>query len=176
MLSTEPKAKVQSESSDHHSRADSQSFVMNLFLGEGRVGQQFPFPKVLNEEEIQMVDMITEPVTRATKDLIDPLRFDQNEQFDDKLWNTLKELGSFGTSIPPEYGGAGLKASQFALLSQVLGSQDLSLCIALGAHQSIGLKGIIMFGTEEQKQKYLPDLATGKKITCFCLTEPSAGN
>ena len=149
---------------------------MNLFLGEGRLGQQFPFPKVLNQEEIQMVDMINEPLARGNKDLIDPLKFDQNEQFDDKLWNTLKDLGSFGTIIPPEYGGAGLKASQYALLSHAIGQHDLSLCVALGAHQSIGLKGIIMFGTEEQKQKYLPDLATGKKIACFCLTEPAAGN
>lgn len=57
-----------------------------------------------------------------------------------------------------------------------MGSKDLAIGIVLGAHQSIGYKGIVLFGTEEQKEKYLPDLAAGKKLAAFALTEPSSGS
>ena len=148
---------------------------MNLFCGDGKVGQQFPFPQVLSQEDLQTVDMITDPLTKFWGEN-DALKFDANEKFDDALWERLKEMGSFGIQVPIEYGGIGLNNTQYARLGELMGRYDLTIGVALGAHQSIGFKGILLFGTDEQKQKYLPDLAAGNKIACFCLTEPSAGS
>lgn len=84
-------------------------------------------------------------------------------------------MGGFGIQVPPEYGGIGMNNTQYALLAEHVGTHDLAIGIALGAHQSIGYKGLLLFGTDEQKQKYLPDLASGRKIAAFALTEPGAG-
>ncbi len=70
----------------------------------------------------------------------------------------------------------GLSNTGYARLVEVVGARDLGVGIPLGAHQSIGFKGILLFGTEAQKAKYLPDLASGKKMAAFCLTEPSSGS
>ena len=78
--------------------------------------------------------------------------------------------------IPSEYGGIGLSATAYARVMQEVGGLDASLAVTLGAHQSIGLKGILLFGTEAQKRKYLPKLATGEHVAAFALTEPSAGS
>ncbi|KAI6242914.1 Acyl-CoA dehydrogenase family member 9 [Aphelenchoides fujianensis] len=72
--------------------------------------------------------------------------------------------------------GAGLNNTQMARLAELVGSHDLGLGVVMGAHQSIGYKGILLFGTEAQKKKYLPDVATGRKFAAFCLTEPSSGS
>ena len=66
--------------------------------------------------------------------------------------------------------------TQYARFSEIIGSTDLGLGIFLGAHQSIGFKGILLVGNETQKEKYLPDLASGETIAAFALTEPSAGS
>ncbi|CAG2117950.1 unnamed protein product [Medioppia subpectinata] len=166
----DPKAKRERRAAE-----TTQSFVMNLFCGEGKVIQQFPYPQVLDAEEIQMVEMVTEPMTKSWKPE-DALRFEENHAYDEKLWTMLKEMGSFGIQVPPEYGGIGFNNTQYGRLGEIMGRYDLSLGVALGAHQSIGFKGILLYGTDAQKKKWLPDLAAGKKIACFCLTEPSAGS
>jgi hypothetical protein len=73
-------------------------------------------------------------------------------------------------------GGVGLNNSQYARLVEIVGAHDLGVGITLGAHQSIGFKGILLFGDKAQKEKYLPPLASGEKIAAFCLTEPSSGS
>ena len=70
---------------------------------------------------------------------------------------------------PEEYGGIGLTNTQYARCAEDLGAHDLAMGIFLGAHQSIGFKGIVLAGNEEQKQKYLPDLAAGNTIAAFAL-------
>ena len=65
---------------------------------------------------------------------------------------------------------------QYARLIEIVGESDLGVGIALGAHQSIGFKGIILYGSPEQKEKYLPSLASGEKMAAFCLTEPASGS
>ena len=148
---------------------------MSLFCGEGKVAQQFPFPQVLSSDDLQTIEMISDPLIKFWQNENDPLANEDNEKFSDALWERLKEMGSFGIQVPVELGGIGLNNTQYARLGELMGRFDLSIGVVLGAHQSIGYKGILLFGTDEQKQKYVPDLAAGKKIACFCLTEPSAG-
>ncbi|MBP1930606.1 acyl-CoA dehydrogenase family protein [Ammoniphilus resinae] len=85
------------------------------------------------------------------------------------------ELGLLGADVPERYGGAGLDKISSAVIteSMVRGS---SFALTLGAHVGIGTLPIVLFGTEDQKQKYLPYLATGKKFAAYCLTEPSSGS
>ncbi|CAB3979572.1 very long-chain specific acyl- dehydrogenase, mitochondrial-like [Paramuricea clavata] len=78
--------------------------------------------------------------------------------------------------VPEDYGGLGLSNTSYSRLVEVVGSHDLGVGITLGAHQSIGFKGILLVGNEEQKKKYLPKLASGETIAAFCLTEPTSGS
>ncbi len=88
----------------------------------------------------------------------------------------LSEMGAFGLQVPAEWSGVGLTNTQYARMVEIVGGHDLGIGICLGAHQSIGFKGILLYGSEQQKAKYLPDVATGRNIAAFCLTEPSSGS
>lgn len=85
------------------------------------------------------------------------------------------DLGLFGLQVPQDLGGLGLNNTQYARLVEIVGANDLGVGITLGAHQSIGFKGILLFGTPEQKAKYLPRVTSGE-FAAFCLTEPSSGS
>jgi butyryl-CoA dehydrogenase len=86
----------------------------------------------------------------------------------------MKALGLFGLSIPEEYGGGGGDTVSYAVACEELARVCASHSAILSVHIT-GIKSILLFGTEEQKKKYIPDMASGKKIACFCLTEPGAG-
>lgn len=88
----------------------------------------------------------------------------------------LRELGAFGLQVPAELGGVGLTNTQYARLTEIVGGNDLGVGIFIGAHQSIGFKGILIAGNDAQKQKYLPRLASGEDFAAFALTEPSSGS
>lgn len=78
--------------------------------------------------------------------------------------------------VPQDYGGMGATNTGYSRMCEIVGAYDLGLGICLGAHQSIGFKGILLFGTPEQKAKYLPQVSTGKVYAAFCLTEPTVGS
>ncbi len=92
-----------------------------------------------------------------------------------ELIESLKEIGFFGLSIPEAYGGLGLSLEQYLLVVEGM-SNDMALGILSLAHLSIGIKGIVLFGNEEQKQKYLRKAASGEMIFCYALTEPKIGS
>jgi len=86
------------------------------------------------------------------------------------------ELGLFGVSIPPEYGGLGFSVTQKALVHEMLGRGPWGLASYISVHTGIGCVGIVRFGNERQKQHYLPKMATGEWVGSFALTEPGAGS
>jgi len=88
----------------------------------------------------------------------------------------LADLGMFGISIPREYGGYDFSSSAYCRVMEEVGRTDASLGILIGGHQSIGMKALLLYGTEEQKKRWLPPLAAGEKIAAFALTEPEAGS
>lgn len=106
----------------------------------------------------------------------DAVKNDDTASIDQATLDALWELGGMAFQVPPEYGGIGANNTQYARMGEIVGAHDLGLGICLGAHQSIGFKGILLFGTPEQKQKYLPQVSTGKVYSAFCLTEPSSGS
>jgi len=93
-----------------------------------------------------------------------------------ELLEALKKMGFFGLNIPEEYGGVGLSIRQYLKVVEVLSISDLALALISLAHLSIGCKGIVLFGTEAQKAKYLVPAATGEMIFSYALTEPKIGS
>lgn len=149
--------------------------VMNMFSGHIKTDLIFPYPDVLNDEQYEILEMVQAP-TRKLYENFDPLLAEEKESYEESHMEAVKAMGGFGIMTPAEYGGAGLNNTQYARLGEVMGTRDLAIGIVLGAHQSIGYKAITLFGTQAQKDKYLPDLATGKRLAAFALTEPSSGS
>uniref|UniRef100_A0A8C7XM00 Very long-chain specific acyl-CoA dehydrogenase, mitochondrial n=1 Tax=Oryzias sinensis TaxID=183150 RepID=A0A8C7XM00_9TELE len=155
---------------------ESKSFAVNMFKGQIATSQVFPFPKALNEEQEQFLRELVGPVSKFFEEVNDPAKNDALEKVEDHTMEGLKEMGAFGLQVPGDLGGLGLSNTQYARLVEIVGSHDLGVGITLGAHQSIGFKGILLFGNKAQKEKYLPKLATGENIAAFCLTEPASGS
>uniref|UniRef100_A0A8C7A4E7 Very long-chain specific acyl-CoA dehydrogenase, mitochondrial n=1 Tax=Neovison vison TaxID=452646 RepID=A0A8C7A4E7_NEOVI len=156
---------------------ESKSFAVGMFKGQLTTDQVFPYPSVLNEEQTQFLKELVGPVSRFFEEVNDAAKNDMMEKVEETTMQGLKELGAFGLQVPSELGGVGLCNTQYARLVEIVGTHDLGVGITLGAHQSIGFKGILLFGTKAQKEKYLPKLASGKAtIAAFCLTEPSSGS
>nr|XP_025043883.1 very long-chain specific acyl-CoA dehydrogenase, mitochondrial-like [Pelodiscus sinensis] len=144
----------------------STSFVMNLFNGQLVPDNVFPFPSVLSEEQTQFLQALVDPCTRFFEEVNDAAENEKLEHVEEATLAGLKEMGAFGLQVPEELGGVGLTNTQYARVVEVVGVHDLGVGISLGAHQSIGFKGILLFGTQRQKEKYLPKLASGRNVSC----------
>merc|ERR1719192_2568457 len=154
----------------------SNSFVQNVFRGMIEPTQVFPFPVALDEEQRENLEMLVPIAERVMEEQNDPLLNDQLESVPEDTVNALRELGAFGLQVPVELDGVGLTNTQYARLTEVVGGNDLGVGIFIGAHQSIGFKGILLCGTDAQKEQYLPKLASGENFAAFALTEPSSGS
>ncbi|XP_075015513.1 complex I assembly factor ACAD9, mitochondrial isoform X4 [Calonectris borealis] len=150
------------------------AFAKELFLGALRKEEVFPYPEISNEE-LQEINQFVGPVEKFFSEEVDSKKIDQDAKIPPETLKGLKDLGLFGMQIPEEYGGLGLSNTMYARLGEIT-SLDGSIAVTLAAHQAIGLKGILIAGTDEQKAKYLPRLASGEHIAAFCLTEPGSGS
>ena len=151
------------------------SFTKGVFLGEIRENLVFPFPE-LSTEEKESLAAILDSFRAFAADNIDSSKMDHDAKFPDAVRQGMAELGLMGLNIPEEYGGFGASAMLFNRMFGEIGSTDPALCVYFGAHQSIGCKGITLFGTEDQKQRWLTKCASGELIAAFCLTEAGSGS
>uniref|UniRef100_A0A8C7C2S8 Acyl-CoA dehydrogenase family, member 9 n=1 Tax=Oncorhynchus kisutch TaxID=8019 RepID=A0A8C7C2S8_ONCKI len=147
----------------------SDSYCVSLLQAEC-----FPYPEIGNEE-LEEINSFVAPVEKFFTEEVDSKRIDHEAKIPPETLNGLKELGLFGIQVPEEYGGLGLSNTMYARLGEII-SLDGSIAVTLAAHQAIGLKGILIAGSEEQKAKYLPKLASGEHVAAFCLTEPGSGS
>lgn len=156
--------------------ADRQPSVVKSFF-QGKILEElaFPFPTI-DPEEADTVKILIENVTRWAEDNLDAAEVDEQARYPEGTLEALAEMGMFGMNVPEEYGGLGLSQTAFAHVYGALTAIEGSLPVTIGGHSSIGLKGLLLYGTEEQKRKYLPDLASGKKLAAFAVTEPGAGS
>ena len=150
------------------------SFAKSLFYGNIAEEMLFPLPK-LSKEEAENCRLLLDSV-RSIFGKVDSAKLDEESKIPPALLQELKEMGLFGMNIPEVYGGLGLSHSVYARVAEDAAGFDYAVAVTLGAHQSIGLKGILLAGTEEQKKKYLPRLATGEMVAAFALTEPGSGS
>ncbi|TRY91522.1 hypothetical protein DNTS_029484 [Danionella cerebrum] len=150
------------------------AYAKDLFLGKINKDEVFPYPEISNEE-LDELKQLVQPVEKFFNESVDSEKIDRQAVISDETMRGLKELGLFGIQIPEEYGGLGLSNTMYARLGEIT-ALDGSIAVTLAAHQAIGLKGILLFGNDAQKEKYLPKLATGEHIAAFCLTEPGSGS
>ena len=128
----------------------------------------------LTEEQ----ELVRRTVREFARERVAPLaeELDRESRFPYELVEELAELGLMGMPFPEELGGAGADTVSYAIAVEELTRIDSSLAITLAAHVSLGSMPIYLFGTEEQKQRWLPDLASGRRLAAFGLTEPEAGS
>jgi acyl-CoA dehydrogenase family protein 9 len=152
-----------------------QSFMKSLFSGSIEERQIFPW----REPELGEVDalhVLLKNVGRLCGERVDSGRIDREAHIPDNVLHGFKELGCFGLLVPRAYGGAGLSNTGYGRVIQEIAGFDASIAVTLGAHQSLGLRGLLLFGTEAQKARYLPRLAAGELIAAFALSELGAGS
>src|ERR687898_1649752 len=101
---------------------------------------------------------------------------DRNHHFDTELVSKIADQGYLGAIVPQEYGGAGLDYITYALVVEEIGRHDSAMRTVISVQTSLVCSSILRWGTEEQKQRYLPKLCAGEWLGCFALTEPDTGS
>ncbi len=152
------------------------SFMRALSLGEieEEILIPYPEPRVAEKETLGAIRQTLASMLGGRE--AEFRAWDRAGEMPESFVRELKEAGLFSLVVPEPFGGMGLGATAYARVIQELGRYDASTAVTVGAHSSIGMRGLLLFGTEEQKARYLPRLATGELVAAFCLTEPGAGS
>lgn len=133
-----------------------------------------PFLGELSEEQISIRETIREFAEKNIRPVI--MDFDESQEFPMEIMQKLGELGFLGILVKEEYGGAGLGYTEFVIIIEEISRVDPSIGLSVAAHNGLCTNHINMFGSEEQKKKYLPDLTSGRKIGAWGLTESASGS
>ena len=149
------------------------SFAKGLFFGRFAQGQLAAYP---NLEADPATNRMVDELRRFCAEEIDPAAIDREADIPPRVIAGLGRLGVLGACLPKEHGGRGMSQASYCRLVEVLGGHDGSTALFVNAHHSIGPRAIVLFGTTEQKAKWLPKLATGEWISAFALTESEAGS
>ena len=150
-----------------------------MFSGAVHDALLFPYPDPLerrDRDEAARVGALLECVRRIERDLVDSEAIDAHETVPEPVVEALAEDGLLGLTIPAEYGGAGLSPAGYARVIGELSRIDASLAVLVGVHCGLGARAIVLYGTPEQKTRYLPALARGETLAAYALTEPETGS
>jgi len=152
------------------------SFMRSLCMGQIEEDVILPFPTIpaAEKETLQAVFGTLEQLLRPHE--ADFRHWDRLGEFPPEFIEELKAGGLFSFVIPEEHGGLGFGSSAYSRALQQVAQYDASVAVTVGAHSSIGMRGLLLFGNDEQKARYMPKLASGEMIAAFCLTEPGAGS
>jgi alkylation response protein AidB-like acyl-CoA dehydrogenase len=151
------------------------SFASNLFIGRYDFDRIYPWPAQSAEDRQAGAEFLTN-LKNYLRENVDADEIDRTGEIPQKNIDDLFAMGAFGVKIPKQYDGLGLSQINYGRAAMLLGSWDANLTALVSAHQSIGVpQPLLLFGTEEQKKKYLPRVAR-KEISAFALTEWNAGS
>jgi alkylation response protein AidB-like acyl-CoA dehydrogenase len=136
--------------------------------------EQKPFLIELTENQIIIRDTIRDFTEKNIRPVV--MEYDESQKFPMEIMKQLGELGFLGILVPEEYGGAGLGYVEYAIIVEEISKVDPSIGLSVAAHNGLCTNHINLFGSSEQKKKYLPDLASGRKIGAWGLTEAFSGS
>ncbi|MBK7405723.1 MAG: acyl-CoA dehydrogenase family protein [Phycisphaerales bacterium] len=152
---------------------ESMGFIKNLFWGRFREEMVLPFPQV-NAEESARCDQLLAELEEYLKNEHPAIEVDQQQEIPRWVIDRLFQMGVLGMTIPKEHGGLGMGITSYNRVLEMIGRYCGSTAVMVSAHQSIGCKAIMLFGSEEQKALWLPHLAKDW-LSAFCLSEPNVG-
>ncbi|HMN96803.1 MAG TPA: acyl-CoA dehydrogenase family protein [Phycisphaerales bacterium] len=148
-------------------------FVKNIFWGNFREELVFPFPQQSADESARCDQLIAELDEYLRTDH-PAAQIDQEQEIPDWVIKRLFDMGVLGMTIPREHGGGGFGITSYNRALERIGRSCGSTAVLVSAHQSIGCKAVMLFGSEEQKRRFLPRMATDT-LSAFCLSEPNVG-
>jgi (2S)-methylsuccinyl-CoA dehydrogenase len=152
------------------------SVAKQLFLGDIAEEVLFPYPS-LPERDREMLGAMTDAIDGFLQEKAGDLkRYDREAEQPADFIQALRDMGLFGLIIPEEFGGLELSNGAYARVLGQTSSHDSSVSLTIGAHSSIGMKGLLLYGTDEQKARYLPKLASGEILPTAVFTEPNIGS
>lgn len=155
------------------------SFTRGIFAGVVLDSLLFPYPRPLEErdpDEARTVRRLIKSLREMQGDLIDSAKFDEEETIPENVIRAFAEAGMLSLTIPRKYGGLELSSSAYARVFETLSTVDASLAVLVGVHCGLGAKAIVLHGSDEQKDRYLPPLARGDYLAAYALTEPEVGS
>lgn len=146
-----------------------------LFFGKLDSKKFLSYPTVPEDERQRLAGFLTQ-VQHFADTIIDPSWIDLHSEIPEKVIAGLAQMGVFGMTVSRDQGGLGMSQHAYCKATEIVAGRCASTALFINAHQSIGLKALLLFGTKEQKDRWLPPLARGEKIAAFSLTEPNAGS
>lgn len=150
-------------------------YAKSLFFGVVRGDVLFPYPQLPDDQQ-QAANDAAAKVKAFADAKIDHMKIDREARIPDEVVRGLGELGVLSMTIPKEVGGLGFNQQQYMKTMEILGGHCASTAVFVNAHQSIGCRALVLFGTPEQQKQWLPGLLDGSKLAAFALTEPEAGS
>jgi len=150
-------------------------FAKSLFFGRLSSSSVLPYPQQ-DAREVQRTDELIARVEAFMRDNVNPDLIDAEERIPPHVIGGLAQLGVLGMTVPTEYGGGGFSHTSYCRVIERISAHCASTSVLVAAHQSIGLKALVLMGTDAQKQSYLPSLASGDMLAAFCLSEPEVGS
>ena len=151
------------------------SFTKSLFLGQMASELVMPYP-VMDAPEQTRVDAAVASARQFLTEEYDPWKAEREGWVGDDVIRELGDRKLTGLFIDEKYGGLGLSQTGYCRVMEEFGRVDGTLSVVMGVHQSIGSKPLYLYGTDDQKERWLPDLAAGNKLAAFVLTEPNVGS
>ncbi len=151
------------------------SVAKELFAGRFASELVLPYPRLSGTEQLKVDDSLSELRTYCDEHL-DPDAIDRQADIPRSVIDGLAQLGVLGMTAPEAMGGRGFSQLAYCRILEELGGRCSSTSIFVNAHHSIGMRALLLFGTESQQQRWLPDLIHGRKLAAFALTEPEAGS
>jgi acyl-CoA dehydrogenase family member 9 len=151
------------------------SLAKELFRGRVAADLILPYPR-LSEDEQAKVDAALRELKSFCDEHLDPADIDRRADIPREVIDGLARIGVLGMTAPESVGGRDFSQLAYCRLLEELGARCSATSIFVNAHHSIGMRALLLFGTEEQKRRWLPDLVSGRKLAAFALTEPEAGS
>jgi acyl-CoA dehydrogenase family member 9 len=150
-------------------------FVKGLFQGHFVSDWVMPYPRIVAGQQVEL-DKTLKELREFLGAKLDPVAIDRNADIPREVIDGLGRVGVLGMTAPAEYGGRGFTQMANCKVLEEIGRRCASTSVFVNAHHSIGIRALLLFGTHEQKQRWLPKLVTGEQLGAFALTEKEAGS